>query len=92
MSGLRRAPRACTITATIWRLAISTDLPLTTTFRNAGYRVTGAGKIYHGRYERDSEWDDYQHSRGQPAEQEPVTARRCAVRSGRRARVAMGRL
>lgn len=32
---------------------------LTTTFRNAGYRVMGSGKIYHESFARRSEWDDY---------------------------------
>ncbi len=42
-----------------WRQVISEELPLTTTFRKAGYTVKGAGKIYHGSYPRRSEWDDY---------------------------------
>jgi arylsulfatase A-like enzyme len=42
-----------------WRTVIPEDRMLTTTFRRAGYTVTGAGKIYHEAYPRRSEWDDY---------------------------------
>ncbi len=42
-----------------WRKVIPEDLPLTTTFRKAGYTVKGAGKIYHGAFPRRTEWDDY---------------------------------
>src|SRR5207247_6719585 len=30
-------------------------------FRSNGYYVCGAGKIYHGSYPRDKDWDHYQH-------------------------------
>ncbi|WP_437187136.1 sulfatase [Planctomicrobium sp. SH668] len=46
------------------RLSISQDLPLTTTFRNSGYEVLGAGKIYHGGYARFNEWDHYDRNEG----------------------------
>jgi arylsulfatase A-like enzyme len=42
-----------------WRTVIPESQPLTTAFRQAGYYVCGAGKIYHGSFERFSEWDDY---------------------------------
>ncbi len=42
-----------------WRPHVSPDLPLTAAFRNAGYYVAGAGKIYHEAYRRRSEWHDY---------------------------------
>ncbi|WP_373651213.1 sulfatase [Schlesneria sp. DSM 10557] len=42
-----------------WRTVIPEEKTLLTTFRNAGYVVKGAGKIYHGAYSRRSEWDDY---------------------------------
>jgi arylsulfatase A-like enzyme len=73
MSGLRPGASGVYSNGEDWRPVIAIDLPLTTTFRTAGYRVTGAGKIYHGRWERDSEWDDYQHSKGEPQPGEPVT-------------------
>ena len=73
MSGLRPGATGVYNNGADWRQVIDRELPLTTTFRKAGYRVTGAGKIYHGAYERDSEWDDYQHSRGQPQSKEAVS-------------------
>lgn len=59
MSGLRPFTSGVYENGNDWRRVIPEDLPLTTTFRKAGYYVCGAGKIYHGRYERRSEWDDY---------------------------------
>ena len=45
--------------STDWRQFISQDQPLTTHFRANGYRVIGAGKIYHDAYPRPGEWDEY---------------------------------
>lgn len=59
MSGLRPFTSGVYENNNDWRTAISEDLPLTTTFRKAGYYVCGAGKIYHEAYRRRSEWDDY---------------------------------
>jgi arylsulfatase A-like enzyme len=59
MSGLRPFTTGVYENNNDWRTAISEDLPLTTTFRKAGYDVRGAGKIYHEAYRRRSEWDDY---------------------------------
>ena len=42
-----------------WRRVVDKELPLTSAFRNAGYYVAGAGKIYHEAYKRPGEWDDY---------------------------------
>ena len=42
-----------------WRTVISEDKTLATTFRKHGYYVAGAGKIYHGGFDRRGEWDDY---------------------------------
>jgi arylsulfatase A-like enzyme len=64
MSGMRPSTTGVYQNNDDWRGAISPKLPLTTTFRNAGYYVAGAGKIYHGSYERRSEWDDYLESAG----------------------------
>lgn len=60
MSGLRPSTSGVYLNATDWRKVIPENLPLTTTFRKAGYTVAGAGKIYHGSMERNSEWDEYQ--------------------------------
>jgi len=51
-----------------WRLVIPEDLPLTSTFRRAGYYVCGAGKIYHESFKRRSEWDDYLDNAGRDPE------------------------
>ena len=59
MSGLRPFTSGVYENNNDWRTAISEELPLTTTFRKAGYYVCGAGKIYHEAYRRRSEWDDY---------------------------------
>jgi len=59
MSGLRPAQTGVYDNHNDWRTVIPAERTLTTTFRNAGYYVCGAGKIYHGSYERPSEWDDY---------------------------------
>ncbi|MCB1121388.1 MAG: sulfatase [Verrucomicrobiae bacterium] len=59
MSGLRPSTSGVYDNGNDWRSAISEDLPLTTTFRKAGYFVCGSGKIYHEAYKRRSEWDDY---------------------------------
>jgi arylsulfatase A-like enzyme len=59
LSGLRPATSGVYENDDDWRRVIPADLPLTTTFRKAGYSVRGAGKIYHGNFPRRSEWDDY---------------------------------
>lgn len=64
MSGLRPFTSGVYDNNNDWRTVISEDLPLTTTFRKAGYYVCGSGKIYHEAYKRRSEWDDYLESEG----------------------------
>ena len=70
MSGLRPFTTGVYDNGSDWRRVVPEELPLTTTFRKAGYYVCGAGKIYHESYVRRSEWDDYLASAGtdpQPA-------------------------
>ncbi|MBM3875707.1 MAG: sulfatase [Verrucomicrobia bacterium] len=64
MSGLRPFTSGVYDNGNDWRTVITPDLPMTTAFRKAGYFVAGAGKIYHGAYERFSEWDDYLRNEG----------------------------
>src|SRR3989440_732963 len=64
MSGLRPFTSGVYENSNDWRTVISEELPLTTTFRKAGYFVAGAGKIYHEAYRRRSEWDDYLENEG----------------------------
>lgn len=59
MSGLRPSTTGVYTNNNDWRPVIDDALPLTTTFRKAGYHVAGAGKIYHEAFARRSEWDDY---------------------------------
>ncbi|MGD9722879.1 MAG: sulfatase [Pirellulales bacterium] len=72
MSGMRPGATGVYSNGDDWRPVVAQDLTLLSTFRHAGYRVTGAGKIYHGAYERDSEWDDYLHSKGGPHPTKPI--------------------
>ena len=64
MCGLRPSTTGVYENNNDWRTVVSPELPLTTTFRNAGYSVKGAGKIYHGAYPRPGEWDDYLQKEG----------------------------
>lgn len=64
MSGMRPSTTGVYNNNNDWRVAIPEDKPLTTQFRNAGYFVCGAGKIYHESYKRRSEWDDYLENEG----------------------------
>jgi len=59
MTGLRPFTTGVYENNNDWRTVVSQDLPLTASFRKAGYYVCGAGKIYHPTYNRRSEWDDY---------------------------------
>lgn len=59
MSGLRPSTTGVYDNQNDWRTVVAADKCLTTTFRNAGYFVAGAGKIYHEAYARRAEWDDY---------------------------------
>ncbi|MEI6232652.1 MAG: sulfatase [Planctomycetota bacterium] len=64
MSGLRPSTTGVYENNNDWRTVIGEDKTLTTTFREAGYFVCGAGKIYHEAYPRRSEWDDYLDRKG----------------------------
>ena len=59
MSGLRPSTTGVYENDADWRTVVPEDLTLTTAFRKAGYWVGGSGKIYHERWARRSEWDDY---------------------------------
>ncbi len=64
MSGMRPSTTAVYENNIDFRPLIPADKALTTTFRNAGYFVHGAGKIYHEAYRRTSEWDAYLEKEG----------------------------
>lgn len=74
MSGRRPSASGVYSNGNDWRPVIAPDTTLTGTFRRAGYHVCGAGKIYHGAYERDTEWNDYLHSEGNPRPVDPFSA------------------
>jgi arylsulfatase A-like enzyme len=58
-SGLRPSTTGVYDNPIDWRKAIPEALTLPSYFRKHGYYVAGAGKIYHGGFDRRSEWDDY---------------------------------
>jgi len=59
MSGLRPSTTGVYDNGQNWMPVISREKTLTTQFLDAGYRVFGAGKIYHGSAHRDGEWTEY---------------------------------
>jgi arylsulfatase A-like enzyme len=59
LSGLRPSTTGVYHNGHDWRKIIPEDRTLMTTFRKNGYYVAGAGKIYHERFRRESEWDAY---------------------------------
>ena len=58
MSGLRPSSTGCYLNSQPWGPGISKDKLLNTHFAQHGYRVYGAGKIYHSS-ERGGTWTDY---------------------------------
>jgi arylsulfatase A-like enzyme len=69
MSGLRPSTTGVYYNPNDWRPIIPVEQTLTSAFRKGGYHVAGAGKIYHGGFDRREEWDDYFRPRGGRAEQ-----------------------
>lgn len=59
MTGLRPSTSGIYDNDDDWRPVISEEKTLPTTFRKAGYEVLGSGKIYHGGFDRKSEWNEY---------------------------------
>lgn len=64
LSGLRPWTTGIYDNSADWRPVIAPEKTLITAFKNAGYLTLGAGKIYHGGYDRTSEWDDYLQNEG----------------------------
>jgi len=65
LSGLRASSSGVYDNSTDWRKVIPADvvtLPLH--FKNHGYFVGGAGKIYHGGFPRAGDWSEYQAKEG----------------------------
>ena len=59
MSGLRPSTSGVYDNGIDFRPLIAPELALPHLFRQAGYFVHGAGKIYHESYRRPSEWEHY---------------------------------
>ncbi len=59
MSGLRPSTTGVYDNGVDWRPHIAPDKTLVTHFRRNGYTTLGAGKIYHGIFDRQEEWDEY---------------------------------
>ncbi len=59
MSGLRPSTTGCYLNSQNWRPGIGEDKLLNTHFARHGYRVYGAGKIYHGAGDRGGDWTEY---------------------------------
>ena len=64
MSGQRPSTTGCYNNGQNWRPGIAEDKLLNSHFARAGYRVYGAGKIYHGAADRGGEWTDYFDGKG----------------------------
>ncbi len=64
MTGLRPSTTGVYDNSVDWRPVVSTDKTLVTHFRQNGYTAAGAGKIYHGGFDRKEEWDDYLRKEG----------------------------
>ena len=64
MSGLRPFTTGVYENNNDWRTVVPEEQTLTHVFRQAGYFVCGAGKIYHESYPRRSDWDDYLQNEG----------------------------
>ena len=78
MSGLRPSTTGVYRNPIDWRPVIGLEKMLTTQFRRAGYWVAGAGKIYHGAFERDEEWEEYVH----PGDRRPLKRHESAKNDG----------
>ncbi len=59
LSGLRPSSTGVYGNGDDWRKVIPPELTVVSAFRKAGYITLGSGKIYHGGFDRTSEWDDY---------------------------------
>ena len=67
MSGLRPSTSSVYDNPTDWRPLIDESLSLTHHLRKNGYVAIGAGKIYHGNFNRRADWDQYFTRQGAPA-------------------------
>lgn len=66
MSGLRPSTTGVYHNSNDWRPHVAPELTLNATFKKGGYNLYAAGKIYHGGFDRKTEWDDYLKPSGDP--------------------------
>ncbi len=66
MSGMRPSTTGVYDNGVDWRKVIALDVTLVTHLRKNGYYTAGVGKIYHGGFDRKTEWDDYGKERATP--------------------------
>jgi arylsulfatase A-like enzyme len=66
MSGLRPSTTGVYDNNVDWRAVIASETTLVSQFRQNGYYTAGAGKIYHGGFDRKKEWEDYGKERAVP--------------------------
>ena len=59
MSGMRPSTTGIYHNSNDYRPHIESSKTLNVHFRDHGYKVIGAGKIYHGRFERPKDWSQY---------------------------------
>ncbi|QDT53189.1 Arylsulfatase [Caulifigura coniformis] len=59
MTGIRPSTSGVYYNSQDWRPHIAPEKTLNATFKAAGYNLYASGKIYHGGYDRKTEWDDY---------------------------------
>ncbi|MDX2031168.1 MAG: sulfatase [Blastocatellia bacterium] len=66
LSGMRPSTTGVYDNNVDWRQTIPQELTLVTEMKRNGYAAYGAGKIYHGGFDRKSEWDEYDKERAAP--------------------------
>jgi arylsulfatase A-like enzyme len=73
LSGLRPGTTGVYDNTNDWRTVIPDSITLPTFFRRQGYRVVGGGKVYHGGFNRDSEFDEMFRSKKEKSNREVTT-------------------
>ncbi len=71
MTGVRPATSGVYVNSTDWRPIINQVDSIPMHFAKHGYDTGGAGKIYHGGFDRDSDWHRYAHKKGKEAAPAP---------------------
>jgi len=67
LSGLRPSTTGVYENNVDWRRVVPAEAPtLPLYFKQSGYYCAGAGKIFHGGFRRDSDWDDYFFGKNRP--------------------------